>query len=186
LRWSSGMQEAPDSACRQPVTARSSWTSGYSSQDVHKRHRSGDGVELGARWVLARPGLVSTIWTLQSATRGLACTAWTGGRPAGPARTEHRNLLTFGPLGLVSTARHWWYSCGLNAYYIDGLAVLGLLPRREVRWSSVTRIACVDWGMSSSTDGALSCLMSAWLLWNLDDDQQLRQRLSLPAALFLE
>ena len=33
---------------------------------------------------------------------------------------------------------------------------------------------------------ARSCRMSAWLLWNLDDDQQLRQRLPLLAARSLE
>ncbi|WP_130335378.1 hypothetical protein [Micromonospora kangleipakensis] len=40
--------------------------------------------------------------------------------------------------------------------------------------------ALVNRATSSSVE------MSAWLLWNLDDDHQLRQRLPLLAALFLE
>jgi hypothetical protein len=82
----------------------------YWARTVHKRQADGDNVRLGARWVLARPGLVSTRWTFKPATCGFDLHRWDWWRPAGPARTGHRNLLISGSLGLVSAVWHSWNS----------------------------------------------------------------------------
>ena len=79
LRWSDGMhrlQRALSDAC---FAARRFWTPCDSVGASTNDRQTMTMLDLGARWVLARHGLVGTRWTLQSATRGLACTDGTGG-----------------------------------------------------------------------------------------------------------